>query len=103
MISQIGKVSLEAFKSVKVTRKEEIDGEIKDNEVDATIRFDFGIPMGAPYDLVFEVISELKEEISKMQEASKKLNDDRLEKEAKAAEQEEATGENITENSEVTT
>lgn len=95
MISQTGKVSLEVFKTVKVTRKEEIDGEIKDNEVDANIRFDFGIPMGSPYDLVLEAVDELKEEVLKMQATSKKLAE-----EAKKKEEEEANSEAIEKNTE---
>jgi len=77
MISHIGKVSLECFKTVKGLQKEEIDGKIQDKEVEVTLRFDFGIPMGSPYELVHEVLAELKEEVNKMQEMSKKQAEER--------------------------
>ena len=72
MISQIGKVVLENVKTVKVARKEEVDGEMKETEKDVSIRFDFAIPMGAPYDLVHEVLSDFEAEVTSMQETSKK-------------------------------
>ena len=83
MISHIGKVSLECFKNVKATQKEEVDGKLQDKEIEVTLRFELNIPMGSPYELVHEVLGELSEEVNKMQELSKKQAEER-EKQAKS-------------------
>lgn len=75
MIAHVGKVSLEVFKTVQVKQKEEVDGEVKEVEKDLTVRFDFLIPMGAPYTLTHEVIADITEELKKMEEESKKQAD----------------------------
>jgi len=85
MIAHVGKVSVETFKTVKVKQKEEVDGEVKEVEKEITVRFDFCIPMGSPYELAQEVLDDLKEELAKMEKETKEQAD---KKEADAGDEE---------------
>ena len=76
MISHIGKVNLELFKTLKVIRKEMEEGKEVDKEGELTVRFDFSIPMGCPYAIAKEVLAELAEEVTKMEETSKKQQEE---------------------------
>jgi len=75
----------EVYKQVKVNQKEEVNGEVKDVEKEVTIRFDFVAPLGSSYDLVHEVLDELKADLKVQEDNSKKA-----EEEKKAANQVEA-------------
>jgi len=86
MISQYGKVSFETIREFKGTQKDEVDGEIKEKEVDVTLRFDLSIPMGAPYATVHDVLKEFDDEISKMEEAAKKRQEEEEKSEAEVTE-----------------
>ena len=86
MISQYGKVSFETIREMKGTQKEEVDGEVKEKEVDVTLRFDLSIPMGAPYAAVHDVLKEFDDEISKMEEAAKKHQQEEEENKAQNTE-----------------
>jgi len=66
MISHIGRVSLEAYKTVKGIQREEIEGEMTEKEVEVTLRFDYVIPIGSPYDLTLEVLEDIKKEVEEM-------------------------------------
>jgi len=85
MVSQMGRIAFEVYKQVKVNQKEEVNGEVKDVEKEVTIRFDFIAPLGSSYDLVHEVLDELKADLKVQEDNSKKA-----EEEKKAANQVEA-------------
>jgi len=72
MISQIGKVGIEVINIIDVVRKVEEEGKIVEKPDKIALRFDFNMPMGTSYDMVYEVLKEMKEEVEKMEEASKK-------------------------------
>ena len=85
MISQIGKVGIEVVKIIDVTRKVEENGEQIEKPDKIALRFDFNMPMGVSYDMAFEVLQEIKEEVEKMQELSKKRAEE-MEKEPEVVE-----------------
>lgn len=72
MISHIGRVSLEAYKTVKGIQREEIEGEMTEKEVEVTLRFDYVIPIGSPYDLTLEVLEDIKKEVEEMRAKQQK-------------------------------
>jgi len=57
---------LEAYKTVKGIQREEIEGEMTEKEVEVTLRFDYVIPIGSPYDLTLEVLEDIKKEVEEM-------------------------------------
>lgn len=88
MINQIGRIALENFKEIEVTRKEEIDGKVEEKQEKATIRLDLIVPMACPYDLINEALDEFKAEIMDLQKASKeRAQKEQAEKELKEKEQ----------------
>lgn len=86
MISHIGKVSLECYKTIKGKQREEVEGEIVEKDVEATLRFDFIIPMGSPFEIAKEVLQELLEEVNKMEETSQKQREQAEKKEEETKE-----------------
>jgi|GEM_PF-3871157 len=81
MISQVGKLSLENYKTLKGKQKEEIDGKIEEKDVDVTLRFDFVIPMGSPFSAIYESLDEFKAEIERMEKAQQEKAEEPAEKE----------------------
>lgn len=57
---------MEAYKTVKGIQREEIEGEMTEKEVEVTLRFDYVIPIGSPYDLTLEVLEDIKKEVEEM-------------------------------------
>lgn len=82
MISHIGRVSLETYKTVKGIQKEEVEGEMVEKEVEVTLRFDYIFPIGTPYDLILEVVEEMKKEVEMMRANQQKAADDAKKKES---------------------
>jgi len=77
MISHTASRSLENYKEVKAIQKEMVDGKEQDKEIEVTLRFDFSIPLGAPYDVALEVLEEMKKEVETMRAESKRLAEER--------------------------
>ena len=77
MISHTANRSLENYKQMKAMQKETIDGKEQDKEIEITIRFDFAIPLGAPYDTALEVLEEFKKEVESMRDEAKRLAEER--------------------------
>jgi len=82
MISQIGKVGVEVIKVIDVVRKVEEEGKIVEKPDKIALRFDFNMPMGSLYETVYEVLQEITDEIKKMEELSKKREEEMKQKEA---------------------
>lgn len=79
MISRLSRLTLENFKTLKGVQREEIDGELKEKEVDVSLRFDFSIPIGVPYDVCYEVLNEFIENIKELEASHKKESEEKKE------------------------
>ena len=84
MISHTANRSLENYKQMKAMQKEVVDGKEQDKEIEITIRFDFAIPLGAPYETALEVLEEFKKEVESMRDEAKRLAEERQKEEEKS-------------------
>ena len=83
MATQIGKVSIEINRDVEIVKNVDNNGDIEAVPEKISLRFDFLVPLGTPYEVLHDVVKELGEIVKVMDENSKKQAEEAKSKKAK--------------------